>query len=47
MQVFQLRLICFLVLLAAAKYGISLLKQLFLPVRDLMLVYIKLLGKLC
>lgn len=47
MQVFQLRLICFLVLLAAAKHGIGLLKQLFLPFRDLILVYIKLLGKLC
>jgi len=45
-QVFQLRFIGCLTLLAAAKHGIGLLKQLFLPVLDLILVYIKLLGQL-
>jgi len=47
MQVFQVRFICFLVLLTAAKHGIGLLKQLLLPVRDWILVYVKLLGQLC
>ena len=47
MQVLQLCFICFLALLAATKNGVGLIKQLFLPVRDLILVYVKLLGKLC
>ena len=46
MQVLQLCFICFLAFLAAAKNGVGLIKQRFLPFRDLILVYIKLFGKL-
>jgi len=44
-QILQLCIIRCLALLATAKNGIGLIKQLFLLILDLILVYVKLLGK--
>jgi hypothetical protein len=47
MQVLQLSFVSYLAVLAAAKYRVSLIKQVLPPVLDLILVYVKLLCKLC
>ena len=46
MQVFQVSFIGCFVILTTAEYSIGLIKQLFLPVLNLVLVHIKLLCKL-
>jgi hypothetical protein len=44
-QILQVCIIRCLALLAGAKNGIGLIKQLFLPILDSILVYVKFLGK--